>query len=99
VTHIPLSRPPVDDDVYHLYVVRTSRRTELADFLKQRGVQTGVHYPVPAHRQPAVAHLAPPSLPETERLVDEILTLPLSACHTEAEIDQVAEAVRAFFGR
>jgi dTDP-4-amino-4,6-dideoxygalactose transaminase len=85
--------------VYHLYVVRTSRRTELADFLKQRGVQTGVHYPVPAHRQPAVAHLAPPSLPETERLVDEILTLPLSACHTEAEIDQVAEAVRAFFGR
>jgi dTDP-4-amino-4,6-dideoxygalactose transaminase len=85
--------------VYHLYVIRTPRRAALADFLKQRGIQTGIHYPVPTHRQPALAHLAPPFLPETEQLVDEILTLPLSACHTEAEVDQVAEAVRAFFAR
>ena len=85
--------------VYHLYVIRTPRRAELADFLGQRGIQTGIHYPVAAHQQPAVAHLAAPSLPGTERLVHEILSLPLSACHTEAEIDQVAEAVRAFFGR
>lgn len=85
--------------VYHLYVVRTPRRAELAGHLKQRGIQTGIHYPVATHQQAAVAHLAPPSLPETERLVNEILTLPLSACHTEAEIDQVAEAIRAFFGR
>jgi dTDP-4-amino-4,6-dideoxygalactose transaminase len=85
--------------VYHLYVVRTPRRAELAGFLRARGIQTGIHYPVAAHQQPAVAHLALSPLPETERLVDEILSLPLSACHTEAEIDQVAEAIRAFFGR
>lgn len=84
--------------VYHLYVVRTPRRAELAAFLKGRGIQTGVHYPVPTHRQPAVEKLAPPPLPVTERLVDEILTLPLSATHTEAEIDEVIAAVRAFFG-
>jgi dTDP-4-amino-4,6-dideoxygalactose transaminase len=83
--------------VYHLYVVRTPRRDELAAFLKARGVQTGIHYPVPTHRQPAVENLAPPALPRTERLVREILSLPMSAMHTEAEIDSVIEAVRAFF--
>src|SRR5712664_1874591 len=84
--------------VYHLYVVRTARRAELATFLKDKGIQTGVHYPVPTHRQPAVERFAPSPLPTTERLVDEILTLPISAGHTDAEIDAVATAVRAFFG-
>jgi dTDP-4-amino-4,6-dideoxygalactose transaminase len=83
--------------VYHLYVVGTPRRDELAAFLKTRGVQTGIHYPVPTHRQPAVARLEPPALPRTERLAREILSLPMSAMHTEAEIDRVIEAVRAFF--
>jgi len=49
-----------------------------------------VHYPVASHRQPAVERFAPPALPGTERLVDEILTLPISAGHTDAEIDTVA---------
>ena len=85
--------------VYHLYVVRTPERERLAAFLKDRGIQTGIHYPVPTHRQPAVESLHPPVLERTERLVQEILTLPMSAHHTEAEIDQVVTAVRAFFGR
>ena len=84
--------------VYHLYVVRTPRRQELAAHLKARGIQTGVHYPVPTHRQPAVERFMPPTLPETERLVDEILTLPISASHTDAEIDTVVDGVRSFFG-
>ena len=85
--------------VYHLYVVRTPRRAELAAFLKERGIQTGIHYPVPTHRQPAVERFAPAPLPRTERLVDEILTLPMSSEHTAAEIDAVATAVKAFFAR
>ena len=84
--------------VYHLYVVRTPRRTELAAFLEARGVQTSIHYPVPTHCQPAVERFAGATLPQTEQLVDEILTLPISAGHTEAEIDAVAGAVREFFG-
>jgi dTDP-4-amino-4,6-dideoxygalactose transaminase len=78
-------------------VVRTSRRNELAAFLKARDIQTGVHYPVPTHRQRAVERFAGTPLPATEALVDEILTLPISASHTEAEIDTVAAAVREFF--
>ena len=84
--------------VYHLYVVRTPRRAELAAHLKAHGVQTGVHYPVPSHRQPAVEHFMQGALPATDRLVDEILTLPISAGHTEQEIDAVIDAVRSFFG-
>ena len=84
--------------VYHLYVVRTPERDALARFLNERGIATGIHYPVPGHRQPAVEHLHPPALPRTERAVTEILTLPMSAGHTDAEVDEVIAAVRAFFG-
>jgi dTDP-4-amino-4,6-dideoxygalactose transaminase len=99
---LPLTLPAEREHarhVYHLYVARTPERDRLAAFLNARGVQTGVHYPVPTHRQPAVVGLNPPALHRTERLVREILTLPMSADHTEAEIDEVAVAVRAFFGR
>lgn len=83
--------------VYHLFVVRTPRRDALAAFLRARGIQTGIHYPVPTHRQPALERFAPAALPWTEQLVEEILTLPLSAGHTEAEIDRVSAAAREFF--
>jgi dTDP-4-amino-4,6-dideoxygalactose transaminase len=98
---LPLTLPserPGARHVYHLYVVRTPRRDELAKFLKERGIATGIHYPVASHQQPAVEHLNPPALPHTERIVKEILTLPISAGHTPAELDEVIAAVRAFFG-
>jgi dTDP-4-amino-4,6-dideoxygalactose transaminase len=94
---LPAERPGARH-VYHLYVVRTARRAELARALTAREIQTGVHYPVASHRQPAVERFAGSPLPATERLVDEILSLPLSAGHTEDEIDTVAAAVREFFG-
>ena len=97
---LPLGRPeqrPGARHVYHLYVVRTPRRNELAAFLKSRGIQTGIHYPVASHRQPAVERFAASPLNETERLVNEILTLPLSAGHTAAEIEAVVAAVREYF--
>ena len=95
---LPAERPGARH-VFHLYVIRTDRRDALAAFLKARGIQTGIHYPVPCHRQPAVEHLNAPALPRTERVVRKILTLPLSAGHSEAEIDEVAAAVREFFSR
>lgn len=97
---LPLTLPqerPRARHVYHLYVVRTPLRDALAAFLKDRGIQTGVHYPVPSHRQPALERLDPPALPWTERLAEEVLSLPISAQHTEAEIDTVVRAVWSFF--
>jgi dTDP-4-amino-4,6-dideoxygalactose transaminase len=91
------SETPGARHVYHLYVVRTAERNQLAAFLKARGIATGIHYPVPSHRQPAVEFLHPGPLEHTERIVEQILTLPISAGHTESEIDEVVAAVRAFF--
>src|SRR5207253_5499332 len=54
---LPIELPreqPEARHVYHLYVIRSPRRGELAGFLKERGIQTGIHYPVPCHRQPVV---------------------------------------------
>jgi dTDP-4-amino-4,6-dideoxygalactose transaminase len=97
---LPLGLPeeaPGARHVYHLYVVRGAERDRLAGFLRERGIATGIHYPVPSHRQPAVEQVEPPVLPYTERLVDEILTLPISAGHTEDEIDAVIAAIREFY--
>ena len=97
---LPLVLPaetPGARHVYHLYVVRTPQRDALAAFLKGKGIATGIHYPVPSHRQPAVEYLKPGPLEHTERIAKEILSLPLSAGHTESEIDEVAATVRDFF--
>jgi perosamine synthetase len=97
---LPLVLPveaPGARHVYHLYVVRTPERDALAKFLKGRGIATGIHYPVASHQQPAVEAFNPPALPRTERIVKEILTLPISAGHTEAEVDEVVAAVQEFF--
>ena len=97
---LPLVLPaetPGARHVYHLFVVRTPQRDALAAFLKGKGIATGIHYPVPSHRQPAVEYLKPGPLEHTERIVKEILSLPLSAGHTESEIDEVAATVRDFF--
>jgi dTDP-4-amino-4,6-dideoxygalactose transaminase len=97
---LPLVLPaeaPGAHHVYHLYVIRARERDRLGRFLNERGVATGIHYPVPGHRQPAVEHLRPPALPRTEEIVKEILTLPISAGHTDDEIDEVIRAVRDFF--
>ncbi|HUO63210.1 MAG TPA: DegT/DnrJ/EryC1/StrS family aminotransferase [Terriglobales bacterium] len=97
---LPLTLPseiPGARHVYHLYVVRTLERDRLAAFLKNKGIATGIHYPVPCHQQPAVEYLKAGPLEHTERIVRQILTLPISAGHTESEIDEVVAAVRAFF--
>lgn len=92
---------PVDEPghVYHLYVVTSARREALRAHLRQAGVATDVHYPLPAHRQPAYSglNLGSFNLPVTEELAGRILSLPLYPELSRAEIDYVIEAVHAFF--
>jgi dTDP-4-amino-4,6-dideoxygalactose transaminase len=92
-----LGLPDVLDErhVCHLYVVRTPQRDRLQAGLRERGIGTAVHYPLPAHLQPVYAGLAAPgSLPVTERLANEVLSLPIYSELTDAEVDTVAAAVR-----
>jgi dTDP-4-amino-4,6-dideoxygalactose transaminase len=92
---------PGSEPVWHLYVVRTADPEGLAGFLRERGVATGRHYPVPVHLAPAYAHLGhrPGAFPVAERVAAEGLSLPLFPGITETELSAVADAVRAFFAR
>ncbi len=86
--------------VYHLYVVRVPTRDGLQVYLKERGIFTGIHYPVPNHLQPALKDLGykEGDFPVTEQAVKEIISLPMFAEITDEEIKTVAEAVKEFFG-
>lgn len=88
----PVERPSCRH-VYHLYVVRSPNRDALREKLRVAGVGTGIHYPVPIHRQAAYAHLSPVSLPATEQAAAEILSLPMHSTLTEAQIERVCAAI------
>ena len=96
--------PSLDRDavpVFHQYVVQTPARDRLQAHLGDRGIETGIHYPVPLHRQEAwVKHYGSGlRLPHAERLANEILSLPVFPDLTDAEVEEVASAVREFFRR
>ncbi|HTG16905.1 MAG TPA: DegT/DnrJ/EryC1/StrS family aminotransferase, partial [Blastocatellia bacterium] len=84
--------------VYHLYVVRTPHRDDLLSYLKSHGVDAGIHYPIPVHKQTAYTKQGYSNvrLPASERAAAEVLSLPLYPELTEAQIHHVAEAVREF---
>jgi dTDP-4-amino-4,6-dideoxygalactose transaminase len=86
------------EHVYHLYVVCTSQRDALQAYLREHGVSTGIHYPIPIHRQQAMSDLGyqPGDFPVTERLAAEGLSLPMFAELTPEQIGAVAGAVQAF---
>jgi dTDP-4-amino-4,6-dideoxygalactose transaminase len=94
----PVARPE-NKPVYHLYVVRVPQRDELQAWLKSHGVSTGIHYPVPVHLQSAMGLLdfKAGDLPVTERVVGEILSLPMYAELTAEEIEYIAEMIKAFY--
>lgn len=92
----PLVRPGAEH-VFHLYVVRHPRRDPLKEALTERGVGTLIHYPVPVHRQPAYCDLGypPGSLPVTERIASEVLSLPLYVGLPPEAVDSISDSVRA----
>jgi dTDP-4-amino-4,6-dideoxygalactose transaminase len=81
------------DHVYHLFVVRIQRRDERRARLMDFGIETGVHYPIPVHLQPAYATLGHElgDFPVTEKLAIEILSLPMHPHLQSSEIDLVVE--------
>ncbi len=80
--------------VYHMYVIRARQRDELASHLKERGIETGIHYPVPVHQQPCLRSNV--HLPITEKYVDEILSLPMHAQLSNEEVEYVAAEVQNY---
>ena len=84
---------PLARHVYHLFVVRVARRDSVRAALARRGIQTGVHYPVPCHRQPPLRQLAERPLPVAERAAGEVLSLPMFPHMTDRQVDYVCESL------
>jgi dTDP-4-amino-4,6-dideoxygalactose transaminase len=82
--------------VYHLYVIRVPQRDAMLSHLKSKGIDAGIHYPLPVHRQPAYLKLGlgEISLPITEQVAAEVLSLPMYPELTREQIEYVAHSVR-----
>jgi dTDP-4-amino-4,6-dideoxygalactose transaminase len=91
---LPKARPGCRH-VYHVYAVRTDDREKLRDVLGTQGIQTGVHYPIPVHLQPAHADLGHHAgdFPVAEQVAREVLSLPMFPEMTREQVQAVAEAV------
>ncbi|MCX7766023.1 MAG: DegT/DnrJ/EryC1/StrS family aminotransferase, partial [Candidatus Sumerlaeia bacterium] len=90
---------PGTKSVYHLLVIRAKQRDELRKFLTSNGIETGLHYPIPLHLQPAFQYLGykEGDLPVTEEIVREIISLPLDPLMTETEIEYVCTKIKEFY--
>ncbi len=95
---LPKVRPDTKH-TFHLYVIRTGRRNQLAEFLKENGIETAVHYPVALPNMKAYEYLghSPADFPIASQFQDEILSLPLFPELTEQQIIYVAGKIREFF--
>ncbi|HET9425397.1 MAG TPA: DegT/DnrJ/EryC1/StrS family aminotransferase [Gemmatimonadaceae bacterium] len=90
-----------NESIYNQYTIRVERRDELQAFLKSKGVGSAIYYPLPLHLQPCFSYLgyAKGSIPEAEKASAEVLSLPIFPELSQAQLDEVAAAVRSFFGK
>ncbi|MDD5542161.1 MAG: DegT/DnrJ/EryC1/StrS family aminotransferase [Acidobacteriia bacterium] len=87
---------PHSEPVYHLYVVQVPQRDRVQDVLKQAGIATGIHYPIPLHEQPAYQHLGHPNedFPVSHDLGPRVLSLPMFPELTSTQIEFVVENLK-----
>jgi dTDP-4-amino-4,6-dideoxygalactose transaminase len=89
--------PPGVTHVYHQYTIRVNRRDEFAERLKERGVGSAIYYPIPVHRQKPFIALGygDEAYPVTDRLTEEVLSIPVHPSLSDDEVARVIEAVNA----
>ena len=82
--------------VWHLFVIRCENRESLIQFLRKKKIESLIHYPIPAHKQEAYNELKKNNLPVTERLSNEILSIPLNPVLTQNEMDYIVSSINEF---
>ena len=102
---IPIENQSADGHVYHLYVIRVTEesainRDTLQNKLTEQGIQVGIHYPIPCHLQPAYQNLGykEGNFPQTEKLSQQILSLPMYPGLTTNQINQVFTTIQSAIG-
>lgn len=97
VLQLPATRENTEQ-VFHLYVIRTGKRHELIDYLKTHDIQAGIHYPMPVHLQPVYKNRirTAANMSVTERLAEEVLSLPMYPELLSANVARVIETVNSY---
>lgn len=99
IKHSDITLPIISDcnaHVFHIFTIRTSRRDELQNYLTENGVQTLIHYPIPPHKQQAYAAWNELSFPITEKIHNEVLSLPISPVMSDEEVMKVVGFINEF---
>ena len=86
----------IDSHVFHLFVIRTPYREQLQNYLKQKGIETLIHYPTPVHKQSCYREYATTSCKLSECIQKEILSLPISSVMEEDEVETVINVINQF---
>jgi dTDP-4-amino-4,6-dideoxygalactose transaminase len=96
----PLIELPVLEDanahVWHLFVIKTVYREKLTNYLTENGVQSLIHYPIPPHKQGAYKEWSNTSFPISEKIHEQVLSIPISPVMTKYEIEAVITLINAF---
>lgn len=92
---LPLS-DSFDSHVWHLFVIRAKERNKLQNYLAENNIQTMIHYPIPPHKQKAYKEMCHLNFPITEKLHDELLSLPISPVITINEVKVVCDVINSF---
>jgi len=93
---LPIYPQNPDQHVWHLFVIRTADRNKLQAYLTENGVQTLIHYPIPPHKQIAYKEYNELSFPITEKIHNEVLSLPISPVLTDEEVLHIIDLINLF---
>ena len=102
---VPIANHSSSGNIYHLYVINVTEkssinRNTLQEKLAENGIETGIHYPIPCHLQPAYQNLGNPGdFPNTETLCQQILSLPMYPGLSNTQIEQVVKAIELSINR
>ena len=91
---------PANVSIYNQYTLRVSRRDQLQEHLKKKGIGNSIYYPLPLHLQPCFSYLgySEGAFPESEKAAKEVISLPIYPELTTAQLDEVISAVKEFYG-
>lgn len=82
--------------VWHLFVIRTSKRSLLQEYLKINGIETVIHYPIPPYKQNAYTEFCNLSFPITDKIHDEVLSIPIYSTLKNGEVLKIVESINSF---
>lgn len=93
---LPENPSDAEEHVWHIFIIRTENREKLQNYLTENGVQTLIHYPIPPHKQEAYKEMNDLSLPITETIHNEVLSLPMSPVLSDDEVSDITMVINSY---